>query len=62
MPILTKAKSPTGKPPSIERQERIVLSDRSHTQFLAALDRPARSLPNLIKAAQTYCQSVTRLN
>ena len=45
---------------TIERQERIVLSDRGRAQFLAALDRPARLLPNLVKAAKKYGQTSKR--
>lgn len=39
---------------TIERHERLVLSDRGRDQFLAALDRPAKPLPALRKAARRH--------
>ena len=39
---------------TIERHERLVLSDQGRDQFLAALDRPAKPLPALLKAARRH--------
>lgn len=39
---------------TIERHERLVLSNRDRDRFLAALDRPARRLPALIRAARLH--------
>lgn len=44
---------------TIERHERLVLSNRDRDRFLAALDRPAKSLPMLAKAARRHSE-VTR--
>jgi uncharacterized protein (DUF1778 family) len=42
---------------TIERHERLTLSDRDRDRFLAALDRPAKPLPALAKAARLHNQA-----
>lgn len=42
---------------TIERYEKLVLSDRDRDRFLAALDRPAKPLPALAKAARLHAQA-----
>ena len=44
---------------TIERHERLILSERGRDQFLAALDRPAKPLPALEKAARNYRRATT---
>ena len=44
---------------TIERHERLVLSNRDRDRFLAALDRRAKPLPALAKAARLHAE-VTR--
>lgn len=44
---------------TIERHERLILSERDRDQFLAALDRPAKPLPALEKAARNYRRATT---
>ena len=39
---------------TIERHERLVMSDRDRDRFLAALDRPAKRLPALAKAGRLH--------
>jgi uncharacterized protein (DUF1778 family) len=39
---------------TIDRHERLVLSDRDRDRLLAALDRPAKPLPSLMKAARLH--------
>jgi uncharacterized protein (DUF1778 family) len=41
---------------TIERHERLVMTDRDRDRFLAALDRPPKPLPALAKAARTHAQ------
>ena len=42
---------------TIERHQRLVLSDRDRDLFLAALDRPAKPLPELTKAARLHAEA-----
>ncbi len=42
---------------TIERYEKLLLSDRGRDQFLAALDRPAKPLPALAKAARLHAKA-----
>lgn len=44
---------------TVERHERLVLSERGREQFLAALDRPAKPLPALRKAARRHQELTT---
>lgn len=44
---------------TIERHERLMLSDRDRDRFLAALDRPSKPLPELAKAARLHAQITT---
>ncbi|MDX2029629.1 MAG: DUF1778 domain-containing protein [Blastocatellia bacterium] len=39
---------------TIERHERLVMTDRDRDRFLKALDRPAKPLPALAKAARLH--------
>lgn len=39
---------------TIERHERLVLSDQGRDQFLAALERPSKALPALKRAARRH--------
>ncbi|QQS48890.1 MAG: DUF1778 domain-containing protein [Acidobacteriota bacterium] len=39
---------------TIERHERLILTDRDRDRFLDALDRPAKPLPALTKAARRH--------
>ena len=41
---------------TIERHERLVLSDRDRDCFLAVLDRPAKPLPALAKAGRLHAR------
>jgi uncharacterized protein (DUF1778 family) len=40
----------------IERHERLVMTDRDRDRFLAALDRPAKPLPELKRAAKIHAR------
>lgn len=42
---------------TIERYEKLVLSNRDRDRFLAALDRPAKPLPALAKAKRLHAQA-----
>lgn len=42
---------------TIERHERLVMTDRDRDRFLAALDRPAKPLPALERAARRHAQA-----
>ena len=42
---------------TIERYEKLVMSDRDRDRFLAALDRPAKPLQALAKAARLHAQA-----
>ncbi|HEX8999431.1 MAG TPA: DUF1778 domain-containing protein [Blastocatellia bacterium] len=39
---------------TIERHERLILSEQDRDRFLVAIDRPAKPIPALEKAAQNY--------
>ncbi len=41
---------------TIERHERLVMTDRDRDRFLAALDRRPKPLPALAKAARTHAR------
>jgi len=43
---------------TIERHEQRLLSDRDRDRFLAALDRPAKPLPSLKKAARQHAAAL----
>lgn len=42
---------------TIERYEKLVMSNRDRDRFLAALDRPPKPLPALAKAARLHAQA-----
>jgi uncharacterized protein (DUF1778 family) len=42
---------------TIERYEKLTLSNRDRDRFLAALDRPAKRLPALAKAKRLHAQA-----
>ena len=45
---------------TIERHQQRPLSDRDRARFLAALDRPAKPLPSLVKAARLHTKALNR--
>jgi uncharacterized protein (DUF1778 family) len=42
---------------TIERHQRLVLSDRDRDLFLNALDRPPKPMPDLLKAGRLHVQA-----
>ncbi|HWX41763.1 MAG TPA: DUF1778 domain-containing protein [Blastocatellia bacterium] len=42
---------------TIERHQRLVLSDRDRDLFLQALDRPAKPMPELLKAGRLHAEA-----